>query len=376
MLACISFAALAGTSKPREWGKGRVTRNPGRAQDKEYYKRDFAPRAAWDPRPSCFQNNEPFTSKELEDFHKSVQLSLRRTGEDCPFIKHIPLQYPDFDFDEETMEDMKLNQLIDIFYDEFNDNFNTGYFTPSPSEKDNQLRCEPFLFKGTQEQSDSDTWKRLRSVMITASTAKTVLSLKSPEAKKNFLKRHLWQMNQVTTKAMQYGINNEEKARKRYTRIVTAEYDKTTVEVTGLWGNPIAPFIGCSPDGIVTSGDGDKWLLEIKCLWILRDKNPKLFEKILTKEQLSRFPLRRLPNNELELKKNHSHYYQVQMAMDVLDLEECDYFIWSQKGHLLVPVVRDREFGQSKHQRLVDIHYTLLIPEYFLKRTPRNLDPV
>ncbi len=55
------------------------------------------------------------------------------------------------------------------------------------------------------------------------------------------------------------------------------------------------------------------------------------------------------------------------MAVDVREVEECDYFLLSKHDHVRITVERDRQLV-----KLCDLQLTLLMPDYFLMRTPRN----
>jgi len=81
-------------------------------------------------------------------------------------------------------------------------------------------------------------------------------------------------------------------------------------------------------------------------------------------------------NGEIQLKRNHDHYYQVQMQMDVMRMDLCDYLVWTRKGMLIVTVPYDEDFWAPKRLELICRHNAFLVPEYFLMRSPRNLSIV
>ncbi|XP_052129339.1 uncharacterized protein LOC127750834 [Frankliniella occidentalis] len=214
--------------------------------------------------------------------------------------------------------------------------------------------------------------------MFTASTCKEVIHMKSEGAMKNYLMLHLWQITEITdTPAMVWGTTNEATARTQYAEWKSEETStKVTVEESGLLASRAFPFLGCSPDGIVNEPNKPRYLLEIKCPFTLKDHDPKKFDEVLTSDQLKRFPLYRNERGILQMKTDHSWFYQIQMGMDVSKLSSCEFFIWSPKGHIEVMVQYDEEFWAPRRQALIERHGGLLVPEYILQRVPRNLNPL
>ncbi|KAE8739349.1 hypothetical protein FOCC_FOCC015153 [Frankliniella occidentalis] len=186
------------------------------------------------------QNNEPFTEGELQDIHVAFQT----TDVDSVLLGHIPIIYydediPDFDqLDELQISDYDVNSLdekVKKFYTEL--------------EETVRADSDPYMIVNTEQQSERDTWKIIRCLMVTASKAKTVLGLTSERAKMNFLRRHLWGIGNITTKDMQYGIKNEGKALEAYKKWL--KNPPLEVKQTGLWVPKRQPYLGCSPDAVV-----------------------------------------------------------------------------------------------------------------------------
>ena len=86
------------------------------------------------------------------------------------------------------------------------------------------------------------------------------------------------------------------------------------IKTTGLHVNPINPYFGASPDGLVTCtccGDG---LVEIKCLYILRHTTHK-----------SATNLKHTPDGP-KLSMSHTCYYQI---LEMCDCSYCDFVCWT-----------------------------------------------
>lgn len=93
------------------------------------------------------------------------------------------------------------------------------------------------------------------------------------------------------TPAMQYGIDNETRAKSDYFTKITESYKEATLRECGIWKNPQYPTLSCSPDGLGQLSPGTKFiLLEVKCL-TKTNINPNRFEDELTDKQIAAFYL-------------------------------------------------------------------------------------
>ena len=149
-----------------------------------------------------------------------------------------------------------------------------------------------------------------------------------------------------------------------------------TIEETGLWKNPKYLKLGCSPDGLIKSPlSTEIILLEIK-VWMKAHIDPSVFDQYLTDKEKATFYLFRNSMGYIELKNNHSYYYQIQMNLDILELEWCHLLVCSESGHVVVPVRRNLAFWTEKRIRAIAKHRELIIPEKVTKRTLRWLAPL
>ena len=164
----------------------------------------------------------------------------------------------------------------------------------------------------------SEEWLRLRENMLTASDAATALGTNPYEKPTDLILKKCGHKKFDGNQATLHGNKYEEEARDIY----CARYNEVAHEI-GLKQHPEHPWLGGSPDGITESGK----LLEIKC------------------------PLKR------EIKAEVPVYYmpQLQLLMDILDLEECDFIqykpseiTWPRPAEfVVVHVARDRQWFQD-----------------------------
>ena len=161
----------------------------------------------------------------------------------------------------------------------------------------------------------SDNWYKLRNTMLTASDAATALG-DNPFEKpgKLLLKKVVPSLNTFKgNDATAHGQKYEPVARDLYCE----QYNEVATEI-GLVQHRVHKWLGGSPDGITNSGK----LIEIKC------------------------PLSR------KIKAECPKYYlpQIQVLLDVLDLEECDFIQYRPDPYefVVVKVKRDREWFAEK----------------------------
>ena len=230
-------------------------------------------------------------------------------------------------------------------------------------------------------QAESDDWMRRRWPRMTALQAKTIYGygkkLLNGEhiCPEKMIERKLWPNGPPFQSGdMLYGIQEEAAARQKYTEVTGLE-----VSNTGLWVNTAMVHLGASPDGIFQHATG-LGIIEIKCLKVLRETSVEdLIQNVRSippKVSISSQCFV-IFNDTLRLKRKHPYYYQIQQQLLVTGAVFCDFVLHSPKGppaiHRIFPNVR-------LHHRLLRNTYAfwkkVYVPEYFLKRIPRDLNVV
>jgi putative phage-type endonuclease len=179
------------------------------------------------------------------------------------------------------------------------------------------------LLKQNYDDQRSDNWYRLRNTMLTASDCASAIGdnfFKSPGVlvlHKVYPSLNTFKGNERT----EWGQKYESVARDIY-----ADQYKEVVHEIGLAQHPVHKWLGGSPDGITESGK----LIEIKC-----------------------------PNPKNKLKKECPKHYvaQVQVLLEVLDLEECDFIQYRPDPYefVVVNMKRDREWFAEKMPIMKDL---------------------
>jgi len=165
------------------------------------------------------------------------------------------------------------------------------------------------LLQQNYDDQRSDNWYRLRNTMLTASDCASAIGdnfFKPPEVlilHKVYPQLNTFKGNERT----EWGQKYEPVARDLY-----AERYGEVVHEIGLVQHPVHKWLGGSADGITESGK----LIEIKC-----------------------------PNPKNRLKKECPKHYvaQVQVLLDVLNLEECDFIQYRPEPEELVVVNMKRD---------------------------------
>jgi putative phage-type endonuclease len=164
----------------------------------------------------------------------------------------------------------------------------------------------------------SDEWLTLRGTMLTASDLASAIGDNPYEKPSDLLLKKCGAVKWGGNAATAHGTLLEPIARDMY----DARYNQKSHEI-GLVQHPVHKWLGGSPDGVTESGR----LIEIKC------------------------PLTR----KIEHKCPKYYLPQIQLLLEVLDLEACDFIQYRPAGFLkpdspeefdVIEVVRDRAWFQ------------------------------
>ena len=153
------------------------------------------------------------------------------------------------------------------------------------------------LLEETLGQASCGAWFKARSVRVTASSVKQILSLKPSTDPANLVRR-LTTSASFSTEATMYGRQHEATAVASYCRLMSQVTSSDVVaQPSGLVIRPDYPWLGASPDGIILEGNG---LVEVKCPFSCRSssfenvcselKSKFFFERNLTRSSSSLQP--------------------------------------------------------------------------------------
>ena len=196
------------------------------------------------------------------------------------------------------------------------------------------LKIETF----TKGQHKNILWMHCRKHTITASIAHRI----NNAFKKNDVRFRVRALIGKETHipkyipALLYGQQMEEIAIEAFLQLNLSKHENLKCLRMGLRLYEKAPMLGASVDGIIECDCHGQTLLEVKCPYSLRDKS-------INAEGC------KLPyfTDELQLKKQHSHYTQVQFGMGVYGIKNAVFLVWSEVDLVINNIAFDKEFFEQ-----------------------------
>lgn len=133
-------------------------------------------------------------------------------------------------------------------------------------------------------------------------------------------------------------------------RSVQLRHEDPNIHKCGLYIKPDIPYIGASPDRVLTCKCCGRILVEVKCPYSHRSSN-----------KLSDFKDEYF-NENLNLKKTHRWYYQVQTQLNVTEVEFCFFIVWTPKLTVISLEQVNREWFKEKLSKLQSFYIQNILP--------------
>jgi hypothetical protein len=125
----------------------------------------------------------------------------------------------------------------------------------------------------------------------------------------------------------------------------------------GLFTNPRFPYLGASPDGVITCDCCGTGVIEIKCPYVARGKSP--FDATLN----GSIDCLEIINGQCNLKHNHSYYYQVQAQLHLCEVSFSDFIVWTTRGLHVERIFPDVVFFNEVVARIARFYKSAILPE-------------
>ena len=215
-------------------------------------------------------------------------------------------------------------------------------------------QCEQYIFQNifvdskkakeieheTRGQSECRGWFIHRRIRLTASNFGRVLKQRErtdpSKLVKEITKQHSTGSSERLPASLKYGRENESLALNKYCEARA----NLIVLKTGLIVNPKHPWLGCSPDGIVLSKEGNiEGCVEVKCPYTHRDST------ILEATQDKKFFL--LNSDGPKLKRTHQYYYQCQGVMAITETTWIDFITYTTNDLIIERITYDHALWQQ-----------------------------
>lgn len=141
-----------------------------------------------------------------------------------------------------------------------------------------------------------------------------------------------------------------------YEREMCGSHEHFVVTDSGLNVNPQWPHLGASPDGLVNCDCCGQGSCEIKCPFCYKDatiqeasgqKNSCLTE-IYGKTMLDR---------------KHAYFYQVQAQIFIIDVDYCDFVVWTEKDVHIERIYPDSVFWEEALAKSSKFFCVGILPE-------------
>ena len=134
-----------------------------------------------------------------------------------------------------------------------------------------------------------------------------------------------------------------------------------SIRSTGLLVSTNYPFLGATPDGLVSCTCCGTGLLEIKCPYNYRNVNPS----DITNES---FYLQTKSDGTKVLDSSHDYYYQVQGQMGIWKKDYCDFVCWTNEGHVVTRIKYDVNFFENFVSKCEHFFDTYILPELMTRK--------
>ena len=153
--------------------------------------------------------------------------------------------------------------------------------------------------------------------------------------------------------ACKYGCEHESIAREKYVELLGKSHNDFFVIKSGLILHPSFPFFGATPDGIVNCSCHGPGVLEIKCPFRCKEAEAATQASFCLEED----------NDSLQLKEDHTYYYQVQFQMKICQVDYADFVVWKEKDLFVQRITIEKEFIDDAMKRAEPFVKQGILPE-------------
>ncbi|KAL4104742.1 hypothetical protein QTP88_020024 [Uroleucon formosanum] len=242
-------------------------------------------------------------------FSKKVKKFSKQTGPD----QHYGLAEP-------LLDDIPLNEL---------ESKKSAFIQSLYLDHDKRIELEI----KTREQANSQIWHTERRNRITGSNFGRICKMRPTTLCRSTVYDMLYRS--FTSKSTDYGKAMENKA-----IIVFQNGFNCAVEPCGLIVDDDLHYLAATPDGLV----GTDYVVEIKCPLKAKDSS-SFIEAVMNKK----ITFCRIQNeNEMELKKKHNYYYQIQGQMHVSKRKFCYFVVYTANWYKVQIIEYDESFWSNK----------------------------
>ena len=205
----------------------------------------------------------------------------------------------------------------------------------------NSQSCYDQLFEITKEQSVAPSWMIHRAGRVTASVCFRVAKMQNS---KSLIKSIMQYKPAFVSKYTEYGKSMENKGKFAFVSEHKDRHQDFICSESGLVVSAETPFLGATPDGLVSCSCYGKAVLELKCPFTCKNG----FEGW---QEDTNFPL----DKDFNMKQHHLYYYQIQLQIDLCGVDFGYFYVYSpaEKAGLSCIVQRNAEFISTLKTKLM-----------------------
>ena len=217
--------------------------------------------------------------------------------------------------------------------------------------------------KMTRKQTNSRTWFSQRASRITASKFKAAVRTDITQPSQSLIKSICYPENaRFKTSATEWGCSHERDALTEYQVQKELEHSGWTIKRSGLVVSCEFPFLGASPDSIVSCDCCGTGVVEAKCPFSCRDKS------FLEASLEPSFFLQDVDGNgTLSLNREHGYYYQIQLQMKVCGAQYADFVVWREDELFVQRIALDEKFIAIQVEKAKKFFMYGILPEVLAK---------
>ena len=216
--------------------------------------------------------------------------------------------------------------------------------------------------EATREQANSEAWYNFKAGRISSSTMKACCRTNPKKPSVSLIKRICYPSeNKFVTEATAWGCQHEAVAIEAYKQIMNNKHTNFKVVKCGFVISKEYPFMGASPDSIVSCDCCGMGCAEVKCPFCIRHK------EIEAGLNLKYFCLV-YKDDTYTLSKEHSYFYQLQSQLHIVRPSLYgDFILWTEKEIFIERILPDMDFWQETVGKAKNFFYQCLLPELVAK---------
>lgn len=320
-----------GTDLQCQWDKPRKKSNPKKITDIDMRVDVTNPlptsatAAVYDPIVPTVQNPPVNLEKEIYKLCKGTGALLLQTLYDASY---------------ESDDDVLLPTMAGVCKD-MQGPFDMHSINANLRQKfDSETICH--IEEVTKGQSENQEWFDHRIGRITASNFASILHFRFTDKEENYIsKAVMGKTSKPCVPSLSFGKLHEPVARQLYFEEYKREHKHAEIKLCGLFIDPSNPYLGASPDGLVSCKCCGEGLLEIKCSFTHQHKLPK--EACMD----DHYHVTLDENENVRLKIDTSWYIQIQGQMGVCGKQWCDFVFYTKKGFIVDRIYYDEQIFKT-----------------------------